>query len=388
MPRTNRLLVLCARTRPGSAASDEIGRLLDLGPDWDALLARGEEEGVLPLLFWNLGTRIVGVPEDVRDTLKVRYLRNLARNAQAAVRLRPLLEAVRDSGSRVLLTKGLRLALTVYPDPGLRPFWDVDFIVRPADWPAVRKILDGQGFEEAAAVPLGPGFPDTRPNGLYSPYFRLRELILEFHFNLLGLAFPLDVEACFAAARPIQVRGVEVPVLPPELEFCYLCLHAQQHSFRRLIWLTDIAEMASRGSLDWDGVYAFCEAHKVRTSVYLALKLAEALWPGCVGRDVLRRLRPGALARLALGFFWPESGVAARTASLPWPYDMPSLFSLWERRSPGLALRTLRTVLFPPRDWLARTGGVSDSSVVVYYRYFRRLARPVGLAVRRIWKAR
>jgi hypothetical protein len=386
--RTNRLLILCARTRPGSRSAEEIGRLLRRGPDWESVIARAEQEGVLPLLYRNVGTRHADVPADVLERLKAGYLRNLARNAQAAARLRPFLEGVGRSQARVMLTKGLRLALSVYPDIGLRPFWDIDFIVHPSDWPDVRRILDGLGFEELSSAAGGPGPTGPGRGWGYSPYFRRAELVLEFHFNVLGLAFPVNMDECFAGARCLPVRGAEVPVLSPELEFCHVCLHAQQHSFQRLVWLTDIAEMASRGDLDWDQVYGLCERLRIGASVYHGLKLAEALWPGTAAPAVLRKLRPGALPVLALGFFWPEASVAAREISLPWPYDMPSLFSLWERRSAGLAWRTLGAVLFPPRAWLARSTGVSENSALVYYQYLRRLARPVGLAARRIWKAR
>jgi hypothetical protein len=383
--RRTRLLVLCSRPDPGPGAGPEVRGLLSPRPDWELLLRRADEEGVLPLLYWNLRRWPEEVPPDVLDRLKVSYLRNLARNSQISRELEPLLRAIKDSGLGVVLTKGLRLASNVYPDMGLRPFWDVDFLVHPADWWALEKILAGLGFEETPDTGMKAGLPAPDRDWTYSPYFRRGGLVLEFHFNILGLHFPVGPEPMGRmTAAPMAVCGAEVAILSPEHELCYLCLHAQQHSYQRLIWLADIAELASRPGIDWGRVFAACGSLKIRASVHHGLRLAEKLWPGAAPRNVLLELRPRSLERAALRFFWPEAAVAGREAALPWPYYMPSLFSLWERRSLALAARTLSGIFFPPRPWLARASGIPGNSFLIYYQYARRLSRPVGLAVRRL----
>ncbi len=384
---TIRLLVLCARPETGAEARSEVGRLLAAGPDWEDLLAKADGEGLVPLLYWNLRSRGAAVPPDVMERLKIHYLRSLARNAQTAKDLEPFLRAVTAAGLKIVLTKGLRLASTIYPDPALRPFWDVDFFARPADWPAIRNILVAQGFEETAEAGTGPEAGDAA--WAYSPYFRRNGLIVEFHFSLLGLhspAGPARLEDM--TAPPLAVRGTEVPILSPEHELCYLCLHAQQHSYQKLIWLADIAGLASRPGLDRDKIAGVCASLGIRASVHHGLRLAESLWPGSVPPDLAAGLRPRLLQRAALRFFWPEAAVAGRDALLAWPYDMPSLFSLWERKSPGAAVRVLSGLLFPPRRWLAQASGVPENSPRICLQYARRILRPLGLAARRLVNAR
>lgn len=383
--RRTRLIVLCSRASPGPETGPEVRALLNSGPDWESILRRADDEGVLPLLYWNLKEWPREVPQDVLARLKVSYLRNLARNSQISRELEPLLKAVKDSGVRAVLTKGLRLASTVYPDLGLRPFWDVDFLVDSADWRRLRRILDRLGFVECSQEMTGGGIPARDRDWTYSPYFQRGGLILEFHFNVLGLHFPLGPEPMAAiAATPMAVGGTEASVLSPEHELCHLCLHAQQHSYQKLIWLADIGELASRPGIDWSVVLDACRSLKIRASVQHGLRLADELWPGSVPPRVLLELWPRPLERAALRFFWPEAAVVGRGAALSWPYYMPSLFSLWERRSLALAARTLSGIFFPPRPWLARTSGTPGRSLLIYYQYARRLARPVGLAVRRL----
>jgi hypothetical protein len=67
---------------------------------------------------------------------------------------------------------------------------------------------------------------------------------------------------------------------------------------------------------------------------------------------------------------------------------MPSLFSLWERRSPGLAAKTLASILFPPRTWMARVRRVPPSSPKLYIDYVRRLWRPVRQTAERLVRIR
>ena len=378
-----RLFILCSRPAPGPGAREEVLRLAGSVRDWDRALGKAEEEGILPLLYWNLRDNPGAVPAAVLETLRRSFLRNLARTAQVYRELELFLESVRRRGLRAALTKGGRLALDLYPEPALRPFWDVDFIVHPSDWPALKKILAALGF---AASADGGGDPPL--DWAYSPYYRKNSLFLEFHFTPLGLHFRNRGEdGLWSSASRLSVRGTEAMVLPAEHELCYLCIHAQQHSYQRLVWLSDIAELASRPGLDWDRVLKISRVERIKGPVFYGLHLANTLWPGAVPPGPMAELLPGPFERAGLRILWPEAATAARRAAPAWPYYMPSLFSLWERKSPGLAARTLRDILFPPRAWLAATCGLPPNSLRLYGRYVDRILRPVLTAAKRFTAA-
>ena len=361
-------------------------RLAGAVRDWDRALGTADAEGVLPLLYWNLRDGPGAVPASVLERLRAAFLRNLARTTQAYRELEPFLESVRRSGLRAALTKGGRLALDVYPEPALRPFWDVDFIVHPADWTELRRILDRLGFVEAsagAAAASGPSGPAL--DWTYSPYFKKGALFLEFHTNPLGLHFPSRGEDGFwSSAGRLRVRSTEALVLPAENELSYLCVHAQQHSYQRLIWLADIAALAGRPGLDWGWVSRIARDERIRGPVFYGLHLAGRLWPGAVPPDPRVDLQPGPVERAGLRLLWSETAMASRSAAAAWPYYMPSIFSLWERRDALLAAQTLRQVFFPPRAWLASTTGVAADSPRLYGRYIERLFRPAVTAARRM----
>jgi hypothetical protein len=383
------LLVLGCHPAPDGADGGAALRLAAAAGNWDGALAKAEKEGVAPLLYWSLRDRPGTAPAAALDRLRLAFLKNLGRTTLVYREIEPFLAELRRSGLRAALTKGGRLALDAYPDPALRPFWDVDFIVHPDDWGGVRRILDGLGFVEAGeTVPVNPvavGASGPALDWTYSPYFRKGSIFLEFHAHPLGLHFPSPAEDGFwSSAGRLQVRGTEAMVLPAENELCYLCVHAQQHSYVRLIWLADIARLAGRPGLDWAWVCRIARDERIRGPVFYGLHLAESLWPGSVPAGPLAELRPGAIETAGLRRLWPVASVAARCQAEPWPYYMPSLFSLWERRDPVLAARTIGQIFFPPKAWLAAATGVPAGSPRLYGRYVERIFRPARMALRRI----
>jgi hypothetical protein len=379
-------LVLCSRPDPDPRGKEEVLRLAGAVRDWDRTLKRAEDEGLLPLVYWSLRDDPGAVPAPVMERLRLAFLRNLSRTTQIYRELEVFLEAVRRSGLRAALTKGGRLALDAYPDVALRPFWDLDFIVHPADWAGLRRLLAGLEFVEAAGAPdSSPSSPGPDLDWTYSPYFKKGPLFLEFHANPLGLHFPSrGGDGFWSSAGRLKVRGTEAMVLPAENELCYLCVHAQQHSYQRLIWLADIVRLAGRPGLDWGWVSRLARDERIKGPVFYGLHLAEILWPGSVPPEPREDIRPGPAETAGLRLLWPEAGTAARDGAAAWPYYMPSIFSLWERRDPALAARTLGQIFFPPRAWLSSTTGVPRNSPRLYVRYVERLLRPALTAARRI----
>lgn len=379
MALTCRLLIGLSRIAPGADARAETLTLIRRPVDWPRLLRRAAREGVSPLLYRNLKTLEDSVPGEVLATLRKTYLANEARNIRLYRLIAPLFGAMSDAGIRAVVTKGARLALTVYPDIGLRPFTDVDLMVHPDDWPGLEKVLIGLGY---AAESRGRTRLHPRNRSLdwtFSPYFRLEKLVVELHFAYLGLHVPFRSEEDFwASSGRIGLNGVEAGIMSPEYELCYLCVHAQQHSYGRLMWLTDIAELGSREEVDPDKVARIARREGIGAVVRYGFELVNALWPGAVPAGLVSELRKGPLESVLLPAFWPPGKVVRRARQTTLPYYTPTFFSLLARKRPFLAARTLLRVLFPPMDWIADSYNVVPGSPKAWLRYARRLGTPLA----------
>ena len=263
----------------------------------------------------------------------------------------------------------------------------MDFIVHPSDWPELRRILAGLDFVEASGeASAASGAAGPALDWTYSPYFRKGSLFLEFHANPLGLHFPSRGEDGFwSSAGRLRVRGTEALVLPAENELCYLCVHAQQHSYQRLIWLADIAGLAGRAGLDWDWVSRIARDERIRGPVFYGLHLAETLWPGAVPPEPRDELRPGPVESAGLRLLWPRErdGRPERRAGLALLHAVDLLALGTARSRSGRADPAARSSS-RPEAWLASTTGVAANSPRLYGRYLERLLRPALTAARRM----
>ncbi|MCX6348417.1 MAG: nucleotidyltransferase family protein, partial [Candidatus Aureabacteria bacterium] len=143
---TDRLLVGLSRIAPAAESLAQIRGLNPGAVNWNELAGRAVREGVSPLVYHSLRPFGASVPPEALNTLRTRYYGNEIRNSRLYRRIAPLIGAMDATGLRAVVTKGARLALTVYPDIGLRPFTDIDLVVHPRDWPGLEKVLASLGY--------------------------------------------------------------------------------------------------------------------------------------------------------------------------------------------------------------------------------------------------
>ena len=109
--------------------------------DWELVLERAEAERLAPLLF--ALSDGLPVPAPVRDRLRVAWVSARRSYLLGARQLSELLAAFVGGRVPVMPLKGPALAATLYRDPGLRPFTDLDLLVRSADLPRALRVLSG-----------------------------------------------------------------------------------------------------------------------------------------------------------------------------------------------------------------------------------------------------
>jgi len=147
-----------------------------------------------------------------------------------ALRVEALLLAMADvlerEGVSYRVLKGVALANSVYADPALRVFGDVDVLVPSADFSRAAHVLESDLGAQRALPELRPGF-DTR-FGREAMLRSATGLELDIHRTFVDGAFGLtvDLDDLFTPPRQFSLGSREIPTLPAPQQFLNACYAA------------------------------------------------------------------------------------------------------------------------------------------------------------------
>jgi hypothetical protein len=263
-----------------------------------------------PLLGYWLETGALDAERDIAALLATHLAHGRARFTRVHSAVAPVLGELARAGVDTVAMKGFHTAVAYFPDPGTRPFGDVDLIVPPHDIGTAEEVLRAMGF--------APGGGSRVP---YKRDWRLPSETAVTSFELwhegdpwkLELHGGLDFDALMRTDARFDVTGgfirdpamgglpVRVPGQP--LLLAALATHASTElnasRLLRLIELTLVIRTdRERGLLNWDAVFDLLDRSRASRFAYPALALVERLDPGLVGEAVVARARRGSTRRI------------------------------------------------------------------------------------------
>lgn len=203
-----------------------------------------------------------------------------------------------DADLQMVPVKGPTLAFSIYDAPTLRPFADLDLLIRPSDFERADRVLRSLGY----ATP--PGLLQASfylKHHIHLSYTASCKMKVELHWGLTHRFRPwhIPVDDVLARASMRELNGPEVPCLSDEDHLVYLCTHLEEHGYysryadavsdeaivanpdvnNRLIWLLDVAMMIDRlgDRLDWEAITERSCRWGVGGHVRSALELSDRL---------------------------------------------------------------------------------------------------------------
>lgn len=230
------------------------------------------------LFWWRLRDRApTDIPglEVLHDTFRYNALH--AEHQQA--RLASLLRLLRAASIEPVLLKGWDLA-RLYPNTALRPYEDIDFIVRDDEAGRAERVV-------AAGDTSGA--------------------IVDFVHEEISRYDAIGWDDVLARSGTLPFAGGDVRVLSREDHLRAIAIHGLKHSFRNPLWLCDIAVSVETAGSDFDWERCVGNMH------------AQDQWIGCaIG-----------LARDLLGCDVPPKAAPYLSALPRWL--VPAVFAMWTR---------------------------------------------------------
>jgi hypothetical protein len=208
---------------------------------------------------------------ELQEAYRFHAIRTLVRQHT----IKQVLELLSSAGIEPILVKGWAIA-RLYPEPGLRPYGDIDLVVRPEQYATAVEVTKGG------------------------------EINIDVHCGFRGLD-NRNFDELRKHSRIVKLDDVNVRVLSPEDHLRVLCLHMLRHNVFRPLWLCDIAVAVETRAPDfnWD--------------ISLAGDRRRADWVACsLG-----------LAHQLLGAEIDDTPVARRAKSLP-GWLISNVLKQWE----------------------------------------------------------
>jgi len=245
--------------------------------DWDYVVATARAHGLLPLLQKHIGTLEL-VPGGVLSCLK----REAAANSQSMLHLAGkqlrIYKLFKEHGIPVAIFKGALLAEMAYGEMSLRQAGDIDMLIRSHDFAQARVLLESLGYEMTPR--LNPAQLASHVGNHCEIQFMRDEwfTVVDLHWDLAprSFVFGLRADEVMSRLQSVSFAGTTVQTFNAEDLLLYLAMHGAKHLWRRLEWISSLAEsVRATPEIDWDMlINRAVNAHATRM-LALGLRLVE-----------------------------------------------------------------------------------------------------------------
>ena len=268
----NELILCCARR--------EVARsLLKQEIDWDYLFITAQAHGLLPLLHKDLMS--VGsdlVPGHFLSRLKRESVANSQNVLHLIGKQLRVYKLFKENDIPVALFKGPLLAQMAYGEISLRQAGDIDLLIERQDFDRARCLLESLGYEM---------YPRLTPAQLSSHLSNHCEIqfmrdewftVVDLHWDLAPRSFVFKVKAeeVMSRLQSVSLAGTMVETFSAEDLVLYQAMHGAKHLWRRLEWISSLAESV-RVAIDWDTVVERAVQARATRMLGLGLRLVEEI---------------------------------------------------------------------------------------------------------------
>jgi hypothetical protein len=272
---------------------DLVRSCLEQPIDWEYLLDAAGKHNVTSLLYWHLnGLDPNGIPPKVLERLHAHYVGSAKNNLFLTAELLRILELFNTNKIQAIPFKGPVLALTLYEDPGLREFIDLDILVQKQDVFKALGLLHALGYRKAPDYSLAEESQILERDYHYHLEHGNGRNFVEIHWNILARHFllPLSIDRWWARAGIVSIQSRQVPNLSAEDLLMALCAHGCKHMWKSLSWIIDITKLLTRNpDLNWDFVFREYSTEDLCRIIFLGLNVASLVLDAGIPAEILKK---------------------------------------------------------------------------------------------------
>jgi hypothetical protein len=273
---------------------------------------------LLPLLHQNLSRLGVNQEEIKKYTQVFRFY--WYKNQLIVSKAMPILSALNQAGIEYLFLKGIPLAFHCYPNPGLRPFADVDILVKPEDALQAYALL-----KQYDLTPL-LNYPEEKLLQLrHAQGFRATAgLMIDLHWRLLYRNWDNQSPLVFwENTIAFQFGAHTANTISISAHLMHVCLHGLDWSFIAPIrWAADAAILLRNHTdqIDWDWILHQTQNRRLTTQLNRQLDYLRNEFDLPIPHQVFQRL--------AAAKRWRWEKLETRLATHP-PNILRKLLGFW-----------------------------------------------------------
>lgn len=267
----NELILCCARREVASRS------LLKQEINWDYLFATAQAHGLLPLLHKDL-TSVGGdlVPGHFLSRLKRESVANSQNVLHLIGKQLRVYKLFKENNIPVALFKGPLLAQMAYGEMSLRQAGDIDLLIERQYFDRARSLLESLGYE------MFPRLTAAQLASHLSNHCEIQFMrdewftVVDLHWDLAPRSFVFKVKAeeVMSRLQSVSLAGTMVETFSTEDLVLYQAMHGAKHLWRRLEWISSLAESV-RVTIDWDTVVERAAQARATRMLGLGLRLVE-----------------------------------------------------------------------------------------------------------------
>jgi hypothetical protein len=238
---------LLTRDRLDETQREYFSLLCSLITDWEAFGLFCEGHGIGPLALNSLSSIPETPPQALRAFQDI-VVRSLARSVILVQRLGEVLHELESQNIASLVLKGPVFAEILYQSPALRPFEDLDLLIRPEDMKRAADILKKNDFREITSE------RERRflKSGFHRKFRTSQGVVVELHWELLHPDFSaLPASALWEKAQTKMLYGKSINTISDTDQFIYACIHLAKHlcshALTKGIWISDLERLLPSG---------------------------------------------------------------------------------------------------------------------------------------------